>query len=163
VENRLPNSTVNFPVNLFIKSLPRPAGSVPQPDANNQVEYGAYLTSISGCAFCHTASDEAEPDPAKILAGGRTFITPYATVVSANITPDADTGIGKWTEDQFIEKFYQYKPYVESGPPKIQSSGYTLMPWLSFCQWSREDLAAVFAYLKTCRPIRNAVETHPGS
>jgi hypothetical protein len=96
------------------------------------------------------------------LAGGREFRTPIAVVVSANITPDADTGIGKWSEQQFIDKFYQYRDYAEKGSPQVGPEGFTVMPWLGFSQLSREELGAIYTYLMAQPPVRNAVETHPG-
>jgi hypothetical protein len=83
------------------------------------------------------------------------------TVVSANITPDKDTGIGKWSERDFLNKFYQYRRYVEQGSPKVGPEGFTLMPWLPFCQLPEGDLKAIFTFLKTQTPVYNAVETHP--
>jgi len=83
-------------------------------------------------------------------------------VISANITPDADTGIGKWTEQQFLDKVYQYKEYVEKGSPQVGPEGFTLMPWLGLSHLTPAELGAIFAYLKTQPPVHNSVETHPG-
>src|SRR5438046_9157252 len=83
-------------------------------------------------------------DSRQRLAGGREFRLPWATVVSGNITPDADTGIGKWSEQQFLDKFYQYKEYVEKGSPPVGPEGYTLMPWLGLSQLSPEELGAIY-------------------
>ena len=93
--------------------------------------------------------------------GGEIFRTPMGTVVSANITPDKDTGIGKWSEQDFLNKFYQYRKYVEMASPKIGPESFTLMPWLPFCQMAEEDLKAILTFLKTQPPVYNAVETHP--
>ena len=87
---------------------------------------------------------------------------PNGTVISANITPDPETGIGRWSEQQFLDKFYQYKEYAGKGSPTVGPEGFTLMPWLGMSQWPPEDLGAVYAYLKTQPAVRNAVETHPG-
>ena len=95
------------------------------------------------------------------LAGGKKFHLPGAVVVSANISPDPQTGIGGWTEHDFLEKFYQYKDYVEQGSPAVTPESFTLMPWLAFSQRPPEELAAIFAYLKSQPPVYHAVETHP--
>jgi mono/diheme cytochrome c family protein len=162
VRNPLPATSINFPVSLLIKAVPQPAGSVPPPDRQNKLTYGEYLVTMGRCADCHTPENRGEPVPGKRLAGGREFRTPWATVVSANISPDLDTGIGKWTEQQFLDKFYQYKEYVEKGSPQVGPEGYTLMPWLGLSQLPPEELGAIFTYLKSQPGVHNPVETHPG-
>jgi len=161
VRNVLPRSRIDFPVSMFIKSVPRPAGHVPPVDRNNLLKYGEYLATLGGCGNCHTPMEKGEPMPGKWLAGGEIFRTPMGTVVSSNITPDMDTGIGKWSEQDFLNKFYQYRRYVEQGSPKIGPEGFTLMPWLAFCQLPEEDLKAILTFLKVQPPVYNAVETHP--
>src|SRR5438445_11408066 len=117
---------------------------------------------MASCAECHTQVEKGQLVLAKRLAGGREFRTPNAVVVSGNITPDADTGIGKWSEQQFLDKFYQYKEYVEKGSPRVGSEGFTLMPWLGLSQLPPEDLGAIYAYLMSQPAVHKPVETHPG-
>jgi len=148
----------------MIKGVPQPAGQVPTPDRSNRLAYGKYLVTIGGCSDCHTPLKRGQPVEEQAFAGGRVFATNVGTVVSANITPDMETGIGKWSEEFFLKKFYDYKDYVEHGPPQIQSpKSFTLMPWLSFSQLPSDDLGAIYTYLKTLKPVHNAVETHPGA
>jgi len=161
VKSYLPKTKIDFPVSLFIKSVPQPAGSVPPPDRSNRLKYGEYLTTIGGCAECHTPVKKGQLILAKRFAGGREFRTSIGTVYSANITPDPDTGIGQWKEQHFLDKFYQYKRYVENGSPMVGPEGFTLMPWLWFCELQPEDLGAIYSYLQSQHPIYNAVETHP--
>src|SRR6266568_9610100 len=97
----------------------------------------------------------------RFLAGGREFRLPFAVVVSGNITPDSDTGIGKWSEQQFLDKFYQYREYVEKGSPQVGPEGYTWMPWLGLSQLPPEELGSIYRYLMSQFPVRHAVETHP--
>jgi len=164
VKNLLVGTLLNFPVNLMIKGVPQPAGQVPTPDRSNRLAYGKYLVTIGGCSDCHTPLKRGQPVEEQAFAGGRVFATNAGTVVSANITPDMETGIGKWSEEFFLKKFYDYKDYVEHGPPQIQSpKSFTLMPWLSFSQLPSDDLGAIYTYLKTLKPVHNAVETHPGA
>jgi len=157
-----PPTRINFPVSMLIKSAPQPAGNVPPVDRNDPLKYGEYLVTIGGCNGCHTPAEKGEPVPGKRLAGGMVFKTPVGTVVSANITPDPDTGIGKYSEQDFLNKFYQYRKYVEQGPPKVGPESFTLMPWLLFCQMEEKDLKSIFAYLKSQPPVYNSVEKHPG-
>lgn len=163
VRHSLPPTKLAFPVNLLVKGVPRPAEPVPAPDRSNRLTYGEYLVTVSGCAGCHTPAERGEPLPGMEFAGGEKFELPaYGTVFSANITPDLDTGIGKWDEDFFVKKFYDYRDYAEHGPPRTTGpEQLTVMPWLAFCQLPREDLGAIYTYLRTLKPVRHAVETHP--
>src|ERR1700752_2485545 len=63
----------------------------------DQVERGRYLSIVGNCAGCHTS-----PGSGHELAGGRILETPFGSLLSSNITPDAVTGIGAWTDDEFI-------------------------------------------------------------
>src|SRR5262245_5521874 len=161
VRHVLPRSKINFPVSMFIKAVPKPAGQAPAVARASQLNYGEYLFMLGGCKGCHTPMEKGEPLPGKHLAGGEVFRTPMGTVVSANITQDKDTGIGKWSEQDFLNKFYQYRKYVEKGSPEVGPEGFTLMPWLPFCQLPEEDLKAIYAFLKTQPAVYNPVETHP--
>ncbi len=162
IRNPLPPTKISFPLNLMIKSVPQPVGSVPPPDRSNKIKYGEYVANLGGCLECHTPLVRGQMDEKFRFAGGREFKFPGMEVVSANITPDLDTGIGKWTEQQFLDKFYSYKKYAENGSPKVGAESFTIMPWLKFCQWPAEDLSAVYAYLRTQPAIHHPVETHPG-
>ena len=156
-----PPTRINFPVSMFIKSAPKPAGTVPPVDRQDQLKYGEYLVSMGSCDGCHTPEKKGEPVPGRRLAGGMVFKTPMGMVVSANITPDPDTGIGKYSEQDFLNKFYQNRRYVEQGPPKVGPESFTLMPWLFYCQMEETDLKAIYAYLKTQPAVYNSVEKHP--
>lgn len=161
--NPLPRTSIKFPVFLFVKSVPQPvAGPVPQPDRSNKLKYGEYLASVGGCAGCHTPLKSGRPVEDMRLGGGREFRLPSGLVVSANISPDPRTGIGTWTEQHFLDKFYQYKEYAEKGSPKAGPEALTLMPWLGLSQLPPQDLGAIFIYLKSQPAVYNSVETHPG-
>lgn len=161
VRNQVPRSQIAFPVSLLIKSAPRPAGHVPQPDRSNKVKYGEYLVTIAGCMVCHTPAKNGAPLKGLTLAGGEEFRFPGAVVVSANITPDPQTGIGRWSEQDFLDRFYQYKEYVEKGSPVVGPESFTLMPWLNFAQLEPEDLKAIYAFLRTQPAVYHVVDSHP--
>lgn len=160
VRNPLPPTQVKFPVSMFIKGVPHPAGTVPPLDRNNKMLYGEYLATVGSCGECHTPMKNGQPDTGMSFAGGRVFGTPMGTVQSANITPDPETGIGQWDFDRFRDRFRFYKTYVDNGPPKVGPDRFTLMPWLNFSQLPEEELEAIFTYLKSRMPVVHKVNTH---
>jgi mono/diheme cytochrome c family protein len=164
VHNPLPRTTLVFPVSVLIKSAPKPVGSVAAIDKSDPEKYGEFLVAVGGCGDCHTPTDDkGQPLPGKLLAGGRLFDTTMGKVVSTNITPDMDTGTGKWSREFFLKKFHDYQGYATNGPPPSPGpQAFTLMPWLGFAHRTEEELAAIYAYLRTVPAVRNAVETHPG-
>jgi mono/diheme cytochrome c family protein len=154
VIHEVPPTELDFPVSLLVKNTPKPAGSVSHPNLRDQLTRGKYLVNIAGCQGCHTAT----------LAGGEKMqFGPGMTVVSANISPDLTTGIGRWSEQDFVDKFTQYRDYVEHGSPKATGpESFTVMPWLNLCQLPDDDLRAIYSYIRTLPPVFKAVETHPG-
>jgi mono/diheme cytochrome c family protein len=164
VRNPLPPTRLNFPVNVFIKFAPQPVGEVPAPNRADTMRYGEYLVTVGGCGDCHTQQNQGKPVAGMEFAGGQPFATTLGTVVTANITPDRDTGIGKWSEEFFLKKFTDYRQYAEQGPPPSPGpQAFTLMPWLGMSRLADEDLKAIYAYLHSLKPVRRYVETHPGA
>jgi len=160
LKNPLPKTALAFPVSLLVKSAPQPAGTVPAPDLSDKRRRGEYLVAIGGCADCHTPQDKGQPVPGKEMAGGFPFVFTFGTVLSANITP----GIGKWSEEYFLKKFYDYKDYAAGAAPTLSGpEAFTIMPWLDFSRLPPEDLGAIYQFLRTVKPVHNAVETHPGA
>lgn len=85
--------------------MPSPAPALPEkgPDPSDRLAYGNYLTTIATCVTCHTQMERGQPVAGMAFAGGlkRSGEVQY----SANITPDWETGIGRWTMEQFVERF----------------------------------------------------------
>ena len=163
VRNALPRTELNFPVNFLIVSAPAPARKVPEPDVYNKVEWGRHLVTLAGCDGCHTRREKGEAVPGMEFAGGEPFTLMGYKAVSANITPDQDTGIGKMSEDEFVERFHQYRKYLQEGPPPMKAENFTIMPWLQMAQMPREELSAMYAFLRTVKPVNHSVETRPGA
>jgi len=164
VKRKQPITTVNFPVNLMIKAAPQPVTApVASPDKNDKVTYGKYLSIIGGCRTCHTPAEHGSPKPGTEYSGGEKFGLEGKGLlaVSFNITPDNNTGIGTWDENQFLEKFHQYKEYAEGKAPPATPENFTVMPWLSFNGVEDDDLRAIFAFLKSLKPVEHVVETRP--
>ena len=161
VRNVVPRSKIDFPVSLLMKGAPQPAGHVAQPYRSNRVHYGEYLVTLAGCVGCHTPSKQGRALQGLTLAGGEAFRFSGMVVVSANITPDPQTGIGRWSEQDFLDRIYQYKEYVEKGSPVAGPDSFTIMPWLNFAQLEPEDLKAIYAFLRTQPPVYHVVDSHP--
>jgi mono/diheme cytochrome c family protein len=156
---QLADRTLHFPMPLVVRTMPARANMAPtRPDAADRVAYGGYLTNIAGCADCHTPVDARKaPLADKRLAGGQEFPLPNGLIArSANLTPDA-TGTAGWSEEQFIAKFKAYSDGTAHVPIKAGDFN-TPMPWQSYAGMTREDLGAIFTYLRTVPPIRNTVE-----
>ncbi|MFA5012458.1 MAG: c-type cytochrome [Ignavibacteria bacterium] len=158
IENNVPVSKANFPVNLIMRSMPQKSELAQIPDKSNSKEYGKYLTNIAGCNDCHTQQVDGEFQMNKYLAGGQEFKLPGGVVLrSSNITPDIQSGIGAWTKDMFIQKFRSYSKnnFV---PYKVNQGEFnTIMPWTFFANMTDEDLGAIYDYLRTIVPIPNKV------
>jgi mono/diheme cytochrome c family protein len=162
VVNKLPPSQITFPMSLIMRMVPAPVASVPPLNKSDRVAYGAYLTKIAGCMFCHTPFVKGQLVKEKLFAGGHEFeIAPGARAVAINLTPEPKTGIGTMSEAQFLDKFYQYKDYVEKGSPVVRPELNTLMPWLGLARMEPDDLKAIYAYLRNVPPVENAVVSHP--
>jgi hypothetical protein len=80
---------------------------------------------------------------------------------SANITPDADTGIGSWTEQQFIDRFKSFEGVEQPVLSEAERRQNTPMPWTAYAGMSREDLAAIYTALRQQKPIVNRVTRFP--
>jgi mono/diheme cytochrome c family protein len=154
VRNALPRSRVNFLAAAYVKSWPRPAGVVPEPDPTNPVRDGEYLVTLASCVSCHSPLRLGRPRSGRLFAGGRVFGAPGETVRSPNITPDRETGIGKWSERDFVARFQIYRRHAESGRPK-RTGGSSPMPWIGLSQLTPGDLRAIYAYLRTVPAVRN--------
>ncbi len=156
---QIPDRRLQFPLPLLVRTMPTAANlRASRPDPSDRVAYGNYLTSIAGCAECHTPVDARKnPLPGKRLGGGQEFQMPGGVIArAANLTPDA-TGLGGWSEDQFIEKFRIYADGSAHAPVKPGDFN-TPMPWQSYAGMTREDLGAIFTYLRTVPAVPNAVE-----
>lgn len=152
-------------------------------DSAALVKRGEYLVTISGCNDCHSPKimtpNGPEPDPKRLLSGHpaeealpaitdrkmaapgqwvlfgpslTAAVGPWGTSFAANLTPD-DTGIGNWP-------FEQFKKAIREGKSKGMDGTRPLlppMPWFNFAKMSDEDLRAVYSYLKSLPPVKNAV------
>jgi mono/diheme cytochrome c family protein len=157
-------------------STPTPA---PTPSKDPRVERGAYLVRTMGCNDCHTphkmGPNGAEPDMSRALSGhpadlvmpappaltmpwawsaaatNTAFAGPWGVSFTANLTPDPETGLGRWTEDIFIATMKTGR-HEGKGRPILPP-----MPYFVVAALNDDDIRALFAYLQSLRPIRNRV------
>ncbi|MFS2189831.1 cytochrome c [Mucilaginibacter sp. Mucisp84] len=153
-----PGHQLDFPLNVIVHTMPRKAalGNIPNPA--DTVKYGAYLLNAAACKECHTQSDKGKLNEAMAFAGGQGYIVPGGSkVFSANITPDKETGIGSWTKEQFVSRFTQFANGKIQPTPVKPGEFQTIMPWWRYGSMKVSDLEAIYAYLKTIKPISNHV------
>jgi mono/diheme cytochrome c family protein len=159
IAHEVPASVPDFPMNFIINTIPKKAEFSKRPDPSDQLAYGAYLFNAAACGDCHTKQEKGQPIAGMELAGGFEFpLFTGGVVRSANITPDTETGIGTWTEQQFVDRF---KVFADSSyvPPVFGKGEFnTVMPWMMYAQMTTDDLKAIYAYLKTVKPIKNQVQ-----
>ena len=162
VRNALPQTKLDFPVSLMAKFAPKPVeGKVSAPDRSDKLAYGRYLVTIGDCAGCHTPKERGKDIEGKEYAGGMEFPIAGFLVRSANITPDEETGIGSWSEQRFVGQFKSHSEKSFETAPKAVQANFTLMGWMDYSRMEEDDLRAMYAYLKTLKPVHNPVEKHP--
>jgi hypothetical protein len=152
-----PKSTLDFPLNIIVHTMPQKATLSAKPDSKDTLKYGEYLVQSAACKECHSKDEKGTLIAGLEFAGGREFKTGGSTVRSANITPDASTGLGKWDSAAFIARFKAYSD--PSQAPKVGPKDFqTVMPWWQYAKMSEGDLASIYAYLKTLKPINQKVD-----
>jgi hypothetical protein len=147
---------------MLIKSRPAPVTfPVPSPDSGGGEIYGEYVAAMAGCEDCHTRMNGSKKDIALLYAGGRLFATPYGTVVSPNITPDKETGIGNWGMVQFLERMEKFRQYEKVGVPSANPGQFTMMPWAGYARLNDEDIESLFLFIKAQGARNHKVQVHP--
>ncbi len=129
------------------------------PPESDKVKYGEYLATLADCGTCHSPLTQHGPDMTRMYAGGYLFKLPTFTVNSSNITPDSATGLGTWTEERFMAKFIPYRE--EKNYNFTVGKENTIMPLSLHAGMTDSDLKAIWAYLRTVKPISNKVEKYP--
>jgi cytochrome c553 len=146
------------------------------------VERGHYLVSVAGCNDCHSPKKMTPngpvPDEARLLSGHPAdeklpevplnifgpdkwgaitnnsltgWVGPWGTSYTSNLTPDAETGTGVWNEDLLI-KILRTGKFMASGRDILPP-----MPWQDYAKLTDADMKAIFAYLKSLKPVKNQV------
>lgn len=157
IQSNPPESKSDFPMNFIINTIPKKAVPGQLPAATDTLAYGKYMVNASACIECHTPVDKGQIIEKIAFSGGRAFSMPAGVIRSANITPDAATGIGSWTEDMFVKRF---KMYADSAyhPALVKDGEFnSIMPWMMYSNMKPEDLSAIYKFLRTVQPIQNKV------
>jgi mono/diheme cytochrome c family protein len=126
--------------------LPHPEGEVVNATTQT-INRGEYLARAGDCVACHTEVN------GKQFAGGRAMATPFGSLFVPNITPDDETGIGKWTADDFYRMMH-------TGVSRNGTLLYPAMPFASYTKVTRADSDAIYAYLMAVPPVRQANRPH---
>lgn len=150
-------------------------------DNEQAIETGRYLVTLGGCHDCHSPkvfTDKGPiPDEARLLSGHpadaklpefdvnsvrpdgwllfnshlTAAVGPWGVSYAVNLTPDLETGIGRWEEEAFIQSM-RTGLHWGVGPPILPP-----MPWVNLSEAKDKDLRAIFAYLRSVKPVRNEV------
>jgi hypothetical protein len=156
--NQVDESASDFPMNFIINTIPQKATPKKLPAKSDLLAYGAYMTNAGACIECHTPVNRGQIITELSFSGGRAFTLPDGSIVrSRNITPDVETGIGSWTEEQFIKRFKLYADTGYRSEPVKPGEFNSIMPWLTYTTMNKQDLAAIYAYLKQVKSIKNNV------
>ncbi len=129
---------------LLLLALMQAAPALGEEDA---IERGEYLVRAGGCFSCHTAAGGPK------LAGGRALTTPFGTFYTPNITPDPDTGIGRWTDAQFLRA-------LRDGIRPDGANYFPVFPYTSFTRITDNDALALKAYLFSLPAVRQQNRPH---
>lgn len=149
-----------------IVDAPGPAAGRYSPLDRDRIDRGEYLVELLGCGACHTdGAFDGAPDTSRALAGSQTgiawtnplqFENP-GVVYPPNITPDEDTGIGKWSDRQIANA-------IAAGMGSHSSRRIITMPWQGYAKMTADDVDAIVAYLRSIEPVKNQVpeDVEPG-
>jgi mono/diheme cytochrome c family protein len=165
---------------LVAAQQPLASTTTAAPGAAAQIERGKYLVNFGGCHDCHTpwklGPKGPEPDMSRALTGHQQGVAlppapglppgpwvatvaatmtawsgPWGTSFTANLTPDRETGLGEWTEENFIQTMRTGRR-MGKGRPLLPP-----MPYPAVASLSDDDLKAIFAYLQSLPPVNNRV------
>ena len=148
-----------------VLDAPTPGGVAAENQAT--VARGEYLVELLGCGSCHTdGALIGRPDMHRALAGSRigiAYTSPFENpnpgiVFPPNITPDDETGIGRWSDQQIADA-------VRAGLGRHAGRRIMVMPWQAYARISEEDAWAIVGYLRSLDPVRHRVpeDVSPGS
>jgi mono/diheme cytochrome c family protein len=149
-----PSFLSKFLSQVAFKPLPMPEHKIEMPDSGNAVELGRYLVYNLECYSCHSAdfksNDYMNPEKSAGFMGGgnKPLDMKGKEIITQNLTPDNETGIGNWTEERFINAV---KGGIMENQPALR------YPMVPFVQLTDQEAKAIYAYLRTIPPLKNNV------
>lgn len=158
-KNDVSERKLDFPMNFIVNTIPSNATLSIKPDTNKSIAYGEYLITIARCVECHSKVDKGSVIAGSEYGGGRKFLFPNGTSCNtANITPDTETGLGRWSKEMFLQRFKQYRDSSYHSKQLSKTDVNTVMPWLMYSGMTTKDLSSIYDYLRTIKPIKNNVQ-----
>jgi len=153
-----PSFLSKFLCHVVFKPLPYPAETIVVPAASDKIALGKYLVFGLECWTCHSGDfkkmNMAEPEKSYLYLGGGNQMRNLdgQTVVTANLTPDEETGIGKWSEADFVRAIKRgFRP----------DGALVRYPMDLFTELSDDEAGAIYAYLRTVPKIHHAIVRPP--
>lgn len=140
--------------NTAFVPLPMPEGKIEMPDTNDKLELGKYLAQNLECFSCHSADFKTnnflEPEKSEGYFGGgnKTLNTKGELILTLNLTPDKETGIGNWSEEKFLKAL---KYGLKDGEEALR---YPMKPYVQLTDY---EVSAIYTYLQSIPPIKNKV------
>lgn len=150
-------SQADFPFNLILNTLPKKATLGEIPSKKDPILYGLYLVNAAGCVDCHSQVEKGKVIAGTEFGGGLEFKQPNGSAFAPNITFDKATGIGNWSETEFVNRFKMYADSNYQAPKLTPTDVNTPMPWTMYSGMTEDDLKAIYAYLKSLTPIQHQV------
>ncbi len=153
-----PTFLTKFLCTVSFKPIKMPDHKIEMPDTNNPVVLGKYLAFNLECFVCHSAdfktlnSEEPEKSEGFFGGGNKPLTMEGKVMVTQNLTPDEETGIGNWTEDRFVNAL---KYGTMEDAPALR---YPMVPYVHLTD---NEAKAIYAYLRTIPPIKNNVPRSP--
>lgn len=154
IENEVPESSIDFPVNLMVNLMPALPDHQPMPDKDDLVAYGEYVVNLSACSDCHTPMDDRGQYIDELyMSGGNPFPQPTGgAAISMNITPHPN-GIGDMSEAEFVHLFKMYSDSAYVHKSVGHGDFNSEMPWLYYAELDTLDIRAMYAYLMSLQPV----------
>jgi mono/diheme cytochrome c family protein len=153
-----PSFLAKFLATIAFKPLPMPEQKIEMPDTNNAIELGKYLVFNLECFSCHSAdyktNDYMNPEKSVGFMGGgnKPLNMEGKVMVTQNLSPDDETGIGRWTQERFINAL---KNGIMENQPSLR------FPMVPFVYLTDQEAKAIYAYLRTVPPVKNNVPRSP--
>lgn len=150
-----PSFLTKFLSNTIFKPFPLPETKIADPDTSNSIELGRYLAFNLECYSCHSADFktnnffEPEKSVGYFAGGNKTLNLLGDEILTANLTPDKETGIGDWTKEQFVKA-------VKSG--QVEGGNALRYPMNPYVHFSEKEIGAIYDYLQSIPPIKNDVK-----